>query len=84
VSEGPRFVGVGGEGLVGFEVPIALYWKPKLTADGGEFGERNVSELLGSRLRSAVRASLRSGRVIHVSAFAGMLLTPGPRPAGPA
>jgi hypothetical protein len=40
-------------------------------------------ELLGPRLRSAVHASLRSGRAIHVSAFAGMRLTHGPRPAGP-
>jgi hypothetical protein len=63
-------------------VLVALDGKAKWSARFAKLAHTDEANLLGFRLRSAVPASLRSGRVIRVSAFAGMLLTPGPRPAG--
>jgi hypothetical protein len=38
------FVGVGGEGFVGNEVPIAFYGEAELAADGRQLRECNVSQ----------------------------------------
>ena len=69
--------------VVRVEVLIALDGKAKWSARFAQFAHANEADLLGPRLRSAVRASLRSSQCIHALAFAGMLLTLGPRPAGP-
>ena len=47
MSAGARFVAVGGDGLVGDEVPIVLDGKAELAADRDEFRKRDIAELLG-------------------------------------
>ena len=44
VTEGTRFVGVGGDGFVGFEVQVAFDWKPKFAAHGPKLREAHVAK----------------------------------------
>jgi hypothetical protein len=69
--------------VVHVEMRIALDGKTQGAAQFTDLAHADKRELLGPRLRSAVHASLRSGRAIHVSTFAGVQLTLGRRPAGP-
>jgi hypothetical protein len=47
------FVGVGGEGFVGNEVPIAFYGEAELAADGRQLRECNVSQFRATKAKIA-------------------------------
>jgi hypothetical protein len=59
VTARARFISVGGNGFIGFEVQVALDGKPDLTADGAKLSEANVAESLGPSMALALRARLR-------------------------
>jgi len=54
-----RFIGVGGDGFVGFEVQVALDGKAEFAAHGAKLDEAHVAELLGPCMALALRARLR-------------------------
>ena len=58
-SAAAGFVGVGGDGSVGFEVKVALDRKTEFAAYGAKLGKAYVAELLGPSMALALRACLR-------------------------
>jgi len=49
VAAGTRFVGVGGDGFIGFEVQVALDGKSEFAARGAKLEKAHVAEFLNSR-----------------------------------